>query len=142
MTDVDDIEYEDVTGYVAAAREDEGRPPGFRMHGETFICEPVLRARAMLDLAVLPRVEGRVASLYGFLHDTLTAESWERFEVLFDDRDRPVDVTMLDAAVGAVLEQYTGRPTRESSSSATTPRKRGKSSKGGSSSRERDLRSA
>lgn len=135
-------DYPDIAGYQAARDEDLGRPPGFRMWGETFVCDPVLRAGVLLDLPVRSQTDGRLAGLHGFLRDTLTPESWERFEALLADRDRPVDLTMLDDAVGAVLEQYTARPTQESSSSAPTPSKRGKSSKGGSSAPARELRSA
>lgn len=131
---IDDDSFEDFTAYEAARREEEGapRPPGFRLYGQTFVCDEILRAAPLLDMRVRSQQEGQTAGLLGFLQDTLTEDSWERFEVLFRDRTRPIGVETLDAIVGHVLKEYTARPTQESSSSPPTPLKRGRSSKGGS----------
>lgn len=133
-------DYKDLTGYAAARRESLGPPPGFVMYGQTFIAEPVLRAAAMLDF--VDGDGGEVRSLLRFLQDQLTPESWKRFDVMFRDRGTPVDDGMLDQAVGELMRLYTARPTKESSSSAPTPSKRGKSSKAGSSTKAQETRSA
>jgi hypothetical protein len=134
-------DYQDLTGYAAARREQTGPPPGFVMYGETFLAETVLRASSLLDLVDALDRGGLPANL-GFLRDQLAPESWARFEVMFRDRDRPVDDGMIDQAVQVLIRQYTDRPTKESSSSASTRSKRGRSSKAGSSSAAPGLRSA
>jgi hypothetical protein len=125
-------DFEDFTAYMAARREDRKRAPGFRLDGETFICEPVLRAGALLDVAVRSNDVGRVPAYIAFLEDQLLPESWERFAPLLRDRDRPVDDELVEKLVEKIVSDYAGRPTPESSSSPTTPAKRGRSGKGGS----------
>lgn len=128
----DDVEYEDVTAYIAARRERTGPPPGFRLHGEVFTAHQKLRVAALLDFDVdMPKI-GAPRACLAFLRGTLDNDSLPRFEAMFIDRDRPVDDEDLQRAVELLMAGYTGRPTQESSSSSATRSKRSRNSKGGS----------
>lgn len=135
--------YEDVTAYTAARREQTGPPPGFRMYGETFTCHRILDVAVLLDYGtdIDANVEVVVAQLRA-LRGLLDEDSLGRFEKLYADRKRPVDTSMIARSLELVFAGYTGRPTQESSSSHPAPRKRGKNSRGGSSSPAPALRSA
>lgn len=131
-TDRDVEEYEDFTPYIAARREENQRPPGFRLDGELFICEPLLRAGALLDVAIRSRDVGTVAAYIAFLEDQLLPDAWDRFVPKLRDRTKPVDDDLIEKIVEKIIGDYAGRPTTESSSSATTRSKTGQSSKAGS----------
>lgn len=132
--DLEDDDYIDLTPYRAARREEEpdARPPGFRLYGQVYVCVPDLLAAPLLDLEVRSRVQGRTAGLYGFLEDTLLPESWTQFEKAFRDPKKPVTFDVLDECVSEVLRQFTGRPTKEPSSSPDSSSGTGASGKTGS----------
>lgn len=132
MPDLDDAEdFEDFTAYIAARREDQRRAPGFRLDGETFVCEPVLRAGVLLDVAVRSREIGTIPAYIGFLEDVLLPDAWERFAPKLRDRDQAVDDDLVEKIVEKLIGDY-ARPTPEPSSSATSPSDRGPKSKAGS----------
>lgn len=129
--------FEDFTAYEAARREDRQEPVGFALYGEDFECEPQVQAGPLLDFTALG-----VAGLRPFLKSILTEEAWGRFDELLHDRGRPVSSATLDRIVEALMEQYAGRPTQPSRSSAPTPSLVGRASKSAPSAKAKAARSA
>lgn len=95
-------------------------PLSFKLHGEEFECYPNLQGKVLLDLAVNSSEDSGVAAaktVTDFFVHALKPESYERFNVLIEDPERIVTVETLADITAWLVEEYSGRPTKEPSGS-------------------------
>jgi len=92
----------------------------FKLHGEEFHCRRAIQGKVLLEVA------GKASStdagnadniISGFFSAALVPESFERFEKLIHDPDTIVTVETLGEITAWLVEQYSERPTQESSDS-------------------------
>jgi hypothetical protein len=92
----------------------------FKLYGEEFICKKAVPGKILLEVAGSvdeenPSSADRVIS--NFFSVALEEESFARFKKLIIDSERIVTVETLGEIVGWLVEQYSARPTKESSDS-------------------------
>lgn len=92
----------------------------FKLHGEEFVCHRALQGKVLLEVA--GSFDEKNASsaneiIEEFFKVALVSESYKRFYTLIHDPDRIVTVDTLGEITGWLVEQYSGRPTQESSDS-------------------------
>lgn len=95
-------------------------PLSFMIHGETFECYPAMQGKKLLSLVATTEggdTAAVVASINSFFETTLKPESYTRFDLLMDDPERIVSVEALGDITAWLVEEYTNRPTKESSDS-------------------------
>jgi len=92
----------------------------FKLHGEEFECRSAIQGKVLLEVAKSADT-GQAANadeiITKFYGSALLPESYERFEALIHDPDKIVTVETLGEITGWLVEQYSGRPTQESSDS-------------------------
>jgi hypothetical protein len=92
----------------------------FKLYNEEFFCKKAIPGKLLLEVAgniddESPASADKVISQ--FFEVSLEEESFERFDKLIKDPERIVTVETLGEIVGWLVEQYSGRPTKESSDS-------------------------
>jgi hypothetical protein len=101
---------------------DEYAPLGFALNGEEFVCRPAMSGASLLDFVRRADSEhGGMAAeaIVDFLHNSLDGDDADRFDALVKDPDRIVQVETLGDIAGWLVEQYTARPTKARSRSAS-----------------------
>lgn len=91
----------------------EQEPLTFRLLDEDFEALPALPGKAIIDLVRRARKADEVDSLeqiLDFFKLALKDESYERFSVLIEDRERVVSVDTLASIVEWLMETYGERP--------------------------------
>lgn len=95
-------------------------PLSFKLHGEEFECYPGMQGKRLLDLVANTEGEDNAAvanTITEFFKTTLKPESYERFEKLIVDPEKIVSVEVLGNITAWLVEEYSARPTKESSDS-------------------------
>lgn len=95
-------------------------PLSFKLHGEEFDCWPNLQGHVLLALAANSEETSGAAAVQTineFMDSALKPESLERFKNLLKDPERIVSVETLADITSWLVEEYTARPTKESSDS-------------------------
>lgn len=95
-------------------------PLSFKLHGETFECWPGLQGRVLLNLAANSSEEDGAAAartMNEFFNSALKPESLERFNALLTDPEKIVNIETLGDITAWLVEEYSGRPTKEPSGS-------------------------
>ena len=101
---------------------DEFPPLGFALNGEEFSCRPALPGTTLLDFVRRADSDsGGMAAeaIVQFLKDSLEEPDRERFVTMSEDLDQIVEVETLGEIAGWIVEQYTSRPTKPRSRSAS-----------------------
>ena len=100
-------------------------PIPFKIHGEIFHGVPDLPAGMLFDMAsMFSDVKGgsgigtQFETLDRFFQLLLVPESYERFKERMRDPERPITIGIMMAVMRYLIEQMTGRPTEQSSSSS------------------------
>jgi hypothetical protein len=98
----------------AAPEEDATTEPlSFALYGETFNCLPNIQGKLLLDLVADSSSEdaGKTAAIVlKFFRQVLDEESYARFEILVDSKDKNVSVNKLSEIIGWLMQEYTNRP--------------------------------
>ena len=100
--------------------ENRTEPLSFKIHGEEFECYPNLQGKVLLDLAVNSSEDNGIAAaktVTDFFVHALKPESYDRFNKLIEDPEKIVNVETLAEITGWLVEEYSGRPTKEPSGS-------------------------
>ena len=87
----------------------------FKLHEETFSCDPAVQGKVHLDLAAKATASGEDGAasaeiILDFFKSVMLDESYARFEVLLESKERIVSVETLGEIVGWLMEEYTNRP--------------------------------
>jgi hypothetical protein len=91
-------------------------PIKFALHGEEFECHPRLQGKTLLQFVELANSEdaGSSAKITRvFFEKVMSAETYERFNVLLDDPDKIVTVETLGEIIGWLIEEYSNRPNQQ-----------------------------
>lgn len=90
-------------------------PLSFKLHGEEFLCTPVVQGKFLLELIANssdseedPGAPARMVNT--FFDHVLLEESYERFEKLLSAKDKFVEVETLSEIVAWLMQEYTNRP--------------------------------
>lgn len=92
----------------------------FKLHGEEFVCRKAMQGKVLLEVAGSfdgENVAGANEVIDKFFGAVLEEQSLKRFNDLLHDPDKIVPVETLGEITGWLVEQYSGRPTQESSDS-------------------------
>jgi hypothetical protein len=101
---------------------DDFAPLGFALNGEEFACRQAMSGAILLDF--VRRADSNsggmaAEAIIEFLGNAMDGDDADRFEALIKDPDRIVQVETLGEIAGWLVEQYTARPTRPRSRSAS-----------------------
>lgn len=99
----------------------EVEPLSFSLHGEEFDCHPNVQGAMLLRfIKEADSGDGSRASeaLLGLFEKVLEPESFVRFNELWNDNNRIVPIETIGEIAGWLIEEYTARPTKRSSSSS------------------------
>jgi hypothetical protein len=101
---------------------DEFPPLGFALNGEEFSCRQAMSGAALLDF--VRRADSNsggaaAEAIVEFLNTALEEDDAIRFDAMIKDPDQIVDVETLGEIAGWLVEQYTTRPTKARSRSAS-----------------------
>lgn len=99
----------------------EYEPLSFTLEGEEYYCRPALAGATLLKFVKEADSGdgGRSAdALLGLFEKILYPDDFDRFQKLWDDPDRIVDITTLGEIASWVVGEYTNRPTQASSNSS------------------------
>lgn len=97
-------------------------PLSFGLNGEEFACKQAISGALLLDFVRRADSDsGGMAAeaIVEFLGQALTEDDAERFDALIKDPERIVEIETLGEIVGWLVEQYTTRPTKARSRSAS-----------------------
>jgi hypothetical protein len=90
----------------------------FKINEEVFWAVPHQPAALLFDLAAAVKetsLEGQINALATFMQTMLVPESYERLKERMRDTERPVSFPQLMRIMEWLMEQYSGRPTQQSS---------------------------
>lgn len=94
-------------------------PLSFKLHGEEFLCTPVVQGKFLLQLIATtantdddPTASARMVN--DFFSHVLVEESYKRFDNLLNDKERLVEVETLSEIVAWLMQEYTNRPNQPS----------------------------
>lgn len=101
---------------------DEFPPLGFALNGEEFSCKQAMSGAALLDF--VRRADGdsggmAAEAIIQFLNSSLEEDDAARFDTMIKDPDQIVQVETLGEIAGWLVEQYTTRPTKARTRSAS-----------------------
>jgi hypothetical protein len=85
----------------------------FKLHGEEFTCVKELQGKILLDLVADSSTEEPAkvaATMNKFFKTVLLEESYERFDVLLNDKEKIVPVDVLAEITTWLIEEYSDRP--------------------------------
>lgn len=103
-----------------AGSDVRSEPLSFKLYDETFECYSNLQGKVLLDLAAGSNADDPAAAgklMTDFFASALKPESLERFNALLEDSERIVNVETLGDITAWLVEEYSDRPTKESSGS-------------------------
>lgn len=103
-----------------SSKTDELDEVKFKLYGEEFNCRKAIQGKVLLEVAGSfdgENVTNANDVIEQFFEAVLEPESHERFNALLHDPDKIVTVEELGEITGWLVEQYSGRPTQESSDS-------------------------
>ena len=101
---------------------DEFPPLGFALNGEEFTCRPAMSGASLLDFVRRADSDsGGMAAeaIVDFLSMSMEEDDAARFDAMIKDPDQIVEVETLGEIAGWLVEQYTARPTKARSRSAS-----------------------
>lgn len=101
-----------------AKSSEEYEPLSFTLEGQEFFCKPAMNGMTLLKFVREADSDdgGRSAAAMIDLFDkVLKKDDAVRFKELVDDPDVLIEMETLGEIVAWVVEQYTSRPTKESS---------------------------
>lgn len=96
-----------------AGSSDTKAPLSFKLHDEEFHCVPELQGKVLLDLVARAGTQDASTSsaiMNDFFVNSLTDESYERFDALLKSKDKIVQVETLSEIVAWLIGEYTSRP--------------------------------
>lgn len=101
---------------------DEFPPLGFALNGEEFACKQAMSGAVLLDF--VRRADSNsggmaAEAIIDFLSMAMEEEDAARFDALIKDPEHIVEVETLGEIAGWLVEQYTTRPTKARSRSAS-----------------------
>jgi hypothetical protein len=118
---------------------EDAEPLYFTYDGEDYYCRPEINGVVLLKF-VRDADSGEGGKSAGALLDLfqkiLLTDSYERFEKYVNDPDKIISIETLGEVAAWVIEEYTARPTPESSKPSSGRTRTGTRSRGGSSSAE------
>lgn len=97
-------------------------PLSFKLYGEEFNCHPAVQGKVLLNIVKDTDAEDPSAAarmMDNFFSTALLPESYEEFQKLLNDPEKIVTVETLSEITAWLVEQYSERPTKESSDSPT-----------------------
>jgi hypothetical protein len=95
-------------------------PLSFKLHEEEFHCWPNLQGSVLLELAAGTSEQDNastVRTMTDFFDSALLPESLERFNALLKHKEKIVSIETLAEITSWLVEEYSARPTKESSGS-------------------------
>jgi len=101
------------TGKQSQASKD---PISFKLHGEEFNCLPQLQGKVLLEFVELANSENAGDSAKvtrTFFTRVLDDESYKRFDLLLEDKEKIVSVETLSEIIGWLIEEYSKRPNQQ-----------------------------
>lgn len=101
---------------------EEFPPLGFALNGEEFTCKQAMSGAVLLDF--VRRADSNsggmaAEAIIDFLSMAMEDEDATRFDAMIKDPERIVEVETLGEIAGWLVEQYTTRPTKARSRSAS-----------------------
>jgi hypothetical protein len=102
----------------------ESEPLSFEIGGEEFECYPEVQGKTLIDIMRVA-AEGdedtrgmlMAVSVLEFFKRVMPEDQYERFSALMDDRERIVSMETLSEIMAWLMEEYSERPTMQSSDS-------------------------
>lgn len=112
-------------------RIEEFEPLEFDLNDQHYKCKPAMQGAVLLDFVARADSESGGASagaLYGFFEDAMEEAEYKRFMEYLNSPEVIIDMDLIGEIASWLVEEYTARPTQQSSSSDTGPSSAGPTS--------------